>query len=137
MLVSADGLGRRMEASAPLGPHHSRLPACALLLQPAEQRDPLAPALAHRQAWPNRSRWRPLLLPRANPHRPEPPAAAEPKPSPSRTSTALANVLALCVAYPGQGPPPGDPLAPGISRQSHRMARPTHASPPRRNPRTA
>src|ERR1039458_5948341 len=137
MLVSSDGLARRLEASAPLGAHHSRLPARALLLQPPEQRDPLAAPLAYRQAWRSRARRRTLLLPRPNPHSPGPPAAAEPKPWPFRTPTVLASALALRLAHPGQGTPPGSPLAPGISRQPHRMARPTHAPPSRRNPRTA
>src|ERR1035441_2216656 len=134
MLVCADGLGCRLEASAPLGPHHSRLPVRALLLQPPEQRDPLAAPLAFRQAWPNLPRWSSRLLSRPNPHCPGPPAAAEPKPSPSRTPTVIASALALRLAHPGQGPPPGSPLAPGISRQPYRMARPTHAPPPRPHP---
>src|ERR1035441_8628013 len=45
MLVSADGMGRRLEASAPLGAHDSRVPTRALLLQPPEQCDPLASPL--------------------------------------------------------------------------------------------
>src|SRR5439155_7816658 len=49
MLVRADGLDGRMETSTPLGPHHSRMPALAVLLQYPQQPDALAIALGGHQ----------------------------------------------------------------------------------------
>src|ERR1039458_5955221 len=86
MLVSADGMGRRLEASAPLGAHDSRLPARALLLQPPEQRNPLASPLARRQARRSHPHLRPLLLALPHPPRPESPAATGSPPHPGRAS---------------------------------------------------
>src|ERR1039458_9532067 len=134
MLVSADGMGRRLEASAPLGAHDSRLPARALLLQPPEQRNPLASPLARRQARRSRPRLRPLLLARPHPHRPESPAATGSPPHPGGGGGLARPKNSRGMGLPGGPAPPPPGRAPSRAQTSPENGARGDARPPASKP---
>ena len=122
VLVGADGLARRLETPAPLGAHHSRLPARALFLQRPEQRDVLAPPLAHPQTRTARGGLRPRLPPRPRAHRSEPATSVDGEQASLYPRMARAHQRLAARGH----------LAAGVHGQPCRMARRANASPPGR-----